>query len=180
MVSQRKSNFIPTSRSDWANLNWMEAQKLIGLILNHSGFMKFEERKISKSNRADVIVIRQTKTRVIIGVVEVKSYQKISEKIAQEAMIQTCRYIQTIYELFNNRWGNKSKQYFGVVVFTKDYPNILHRTDLDAYGSQLPFDLLNNNSIDLFTCVPENLLKLLQLKGIAGPIQDSLEDYYQP
>ncbi len=171
---------FPQRRAEWAALDWKSAQQNIALMINQAGFLKFEEKSLSKSNRADVMVIRSTNSHVIIGIIEVKSYNKITTKIAIDAVKQSCRYITAVYNSFKNskKWGNKINKYFCAVVFTKDYPDILFRPRVKQFTKALPEKLVNSGLIDIISCVPENLLKQLQTKGLVEPVQETLDAYY--
>lgn len=167
---------IPQSRSEWASLDWKNAQQKIALILNLAGFMKFEEKTLGKSNRADVMIMRSTNSQVIFGIIEVKSYKKITTKVVKNAFLQSCRYITAIYNISkgNKRFGNKKKRYFAAVVFTKDYP-VIYKPKNEKFREYLPKDL---ELIELISCVPENLMKILQAKGYTALKQNSLEEFY--
>jgi hypothetical protein len=171
---------FPISREEWASLNWKDAQGQLGSLIKSAGFMKFEEKSLSKSNRADLMVIRSTKECVYIGIIEVKSYRRITRKIASDAVVQACRYISAIHQSVLNRynWKDKNKVYFGVAVFTKDYPNILFNPQISQFKEYLPKELIEDKRVVLLSCVPENLLKSLQVRGLASPIQNSLDKYY--
>ena len=78
----------PISRSDWASFDWKEAQNQVGLLFKKNGFKIFQEKKLENNKRADIIVIKENPTLVIIGVIEVKCYQKISRSLEKSAMRQ--------------------------------------------------------------------------------------------
>ena len=72
----------PISRSDWASFDWKEAQTQVALLFKKNGFKIFQEKKLENNKRADIIVIKESKsTMVIIGVIEVKCYQKITRSL---------------------------------------------------------------------------------------------------
>jgi hypothetical protein len=170
-----------TSRSNWANLNWKEAQHQIGLVLHTAGFIKFEEKSLGNSNRADVMVIRSTPSEIIFGIVEVKTYRNVTPSMAEKAMKQSCRYLTACYNQVdgNQRWGKKNKRYFATVVFTRDYPNVIFDGSYSQYKAHLPSGLIENNLVEIFSSVPEQLIKKLQDRHLLGPNQNSLNDYYK-
>ncbi len=53
----------------------------MGLLFKKNGFKIFQEKKLENNKRADIIVIKENPTMVIIGVIEVKCYQKISRSL---------------------------------------------------------------------------------------------------
>lgn len=180
MSEDSKPQYNHLSRLDWANLNWKDAQHKIATILNKAGFMKFEERTLTKSNRADVVVTRSVNNYVIFGIIEVKSYKMITTKIAKNAIIQSCRYVTALYNISKNnkRWGNKQKRYFAAVVFTNDYPDIIFNPNVKQFSDYLPSNLVKHQRIELIICVPEKLIKILQTRGYATIPQNTLDEYF--
>ena len=160
-------------------LQWQEAQSAIAYLLSSFEFMKFEELRLSKSNRADIVIIYKSEAEVIFGVIEVKTYAKISNSIHINAIEQVCRYIGKLFESVNknNRWGNRDKRYFGAVVYTRDYPirNIIGE---DQFSDHIPIELLKSKKLEIFVSTPEKLIDNLQKRNLCGYSQNSLKDYF--
>lgn len=170
---------IPQGRSEWAQLQWQEAQSTIAHLLSKFEYMKFEELRLSNSNRADIVVIYKSETEVIFGVIEVKTYSKINNTIHKNAIEQVCRYIDKLFQSVNenNRWGHRSKRYFGVVVYTRDYP-IRHVINTEQFSSKIPTELLTSKKLEIFVSTPEKLIDNLQKRNLCGYSQNSLKDYF--
>ncbi len=172
---------IPQGRSEWAVLQWQEAQSTIAYLLSSFEYMKFEELKLSNTNRADIVVIYKSDSEVIFGVIEVKTYSKINNTIHKNAIEQVCRYIDKLYQSVNenNRWGNRTKRYFGVVVYTRDYP-IRNKIRTDQFSTNIPDELLTTKKLEIFVSTPEKLIDNLQKRNLCGYSQNSLKDYFKP
>lgn len=170
----------PTTRSEWSNLKWQDSQSYLGQLLNSFDFMKFEELRLSKGSRADIVVIRKTDEEIIFGVIEVKSYAKINSSVEKSAVKQVCRYITNLFELVNNnsKWGNRRKRYFGSVIFTNDYPISMISKSQDTIAEIIPTHISSNEDVHIFSSRPEELIGILQSKNLCGYNQNSLKDYF--
>lgn len=171
---------IPSSRADWAKLSWQEAQLNVAKILQEYGFMRFEEKRFENSKRADIVVIKNSETEVIFGVVEVKSYRRISWSIEVKAMKQVCNYLAIIFDKHhtNQRWGNKTKRYFAATVFTNDYPGLFSSHSKIDYKKQLRNRLIEWEYVDLISTTPDHLIQNLISRDLAGYKQDNLDSFF--
>ncbi len=167
---------LPVSRSEWAKLSWKQAQSQVGRLLNHNGFMKLEEHRIGKG-RADLVVINKKGGSAIIGVIEVKCYDRVTPRLQRSAKVQACRYISDLYHQHeqNMYWKRKNITYFIITVFTKDYPVksvMLTNSERDRY---LPNDIKN---LKIFSSTPDGLLSLMDRNGLLKHKMDVLDDYF--
>lgn len=171
-------NGVPNSRQEWANLEWKEAQVMVGNLLNNSGFMKFEEKRIGLTKRADVLVIKNNPIDVVFGIIEVKCYKKVNPSLVNKSIIQACKYVKILYPLVinNNRWGNKEKKFFVAVVFTNDYPVSLGKIIVNNYLNYLPKEL--KEGIPIIISTPGQLLKKLAYEKLLPDYESKLDDFF--
>ena len=87
-MSPDYSPTIPKSRSEWVSLNWQWAQKAVGRLFHLFGYTIFEEARLDKSKRADIVVNKNKGNNVIFGIIEIKTYDKASRSLQDKAMIQ--------------------------------------------------------------------------------------------
>ena len=174
------NNEIPDNRQEWSKLDWMEAQSKLGTLLLEHNFIKIEEFRFSNGKRADIILERNTENAIYFGIIEVKTYKKLTRKIEKDAINQLCRYMNMLYKKVknNNKWGIKSKYFFGVVVYTNDYPGIPIPLNSKEVEAKLPKDLIKNNNFSLFSCTPENLITKLNNRNLTGLKQKKLGDFF--
>ena len=170
----------PQSRSDWASLDWKEAQLAVADLLNKHGFVTLEEKRFENHKRADVIIKKDLGERVIIGVIEVKCYQKITRGLELSAMEQAVRYLKQQYGISktNHRWRNKQIEFIVAVIYTKDYPvSFLHHT-IDNYSKILPESLISSHKITLMSSTPNTFIDKLEL---ISPVarQTKINDFFE-
>ncbi len=171
----------PISRSDWASFDWKEAQNQVGLLFKKNGFKIFQEKKLENNKRADIIVIKENPTMVIIGVIEVKCYQKISRSLEKSAMRQALNYLEDQYTLSENNynWRRKNKKYFACVVYTRDYPTSFLRHTINNYDQ---FDKIKNiekNSLYLFYSTPNTVMDKLKNYIYIENKQQRIDDFFE-
>ncbi|MHA2503565.1 MAG: hypothetical protein ACXAE3_11930 [Candidatus Kariarchaeaceae archaeon] len=169
---------IPSSRSDWAELDWKDAQSHVGQYLKLSGYTMVEEMHFDDHKRADVVVYRQYADRMIFGIVEVKCYSKVSQSLERSAMEQALGYLESLYSQVNlqKRWSTKKKSFFAAIVFTKDYPAI-DRHEISFYQNRINEELYVEHPV-LISTTPDSLLKRLSHHFPAHNTQTSLDDFY--
>lgn len=172
---------LPDSRSDWWGLDWKKAQQSIAVMLKREGFMIFEEKTIDKAKRADVFVIRQNKNEAIFGVIEVKAYDKMTPGIEKKALIQACKYMNSVFaDKYNNgRWQHKEKKFFVVAVFTKDYTRSFRNYTISDFAKYLPTILLENEKVQILTATPSSILRKLRDHHLLGGKQTNLSTFFQ-
>lgn len=171
-------NEFTNTRTNWAGLDWKQAQAQLLALLSDYQFMRFEEVRLSKSKRADLVVVRNSGSEIIYGVIEVKSYRKISNSVKVKALDQVCRYLNLLYQQTWNsqKYGKLPKKYFAAVVFTHDYPSSFQSEVTGQHISVLDQKLAELSEV--FVCTPENLVSSLLNKNMVGLKQQSLDDYY--
>ena len=171
---------IPSSRSQWAKLEWQQAQKTIGLLLNLYGFMKFEEYNLGDGKRADLLVWRTSSGQITIGLIEVKTYQKISPSIEAKALQQVLTYFKIFAEEIkaSNQWNSKTIRFFVCVIFTKDYPSLPSKLTKHHLGSNFTEERLHKDNIDVFVCTPERFILELVSRSLVHPSQQDLKKYF--
>lgn len=167
---------IPSSRSEWAKLEWKEAQTAVGELLHHRGFMKLEEMRIGRG-RADLVVIRKIEKSAVVGIIEVKCYNRITPKLQLSSMKQACKYLSQLYLDFQNNgyWKRKKIRYFIAAVFTKDYPVRDYALSPKERIDHLPNDLFE---IPIILCSPDRLLSRLEDRNLMGNVYDPLDSFF--
>ena len=150
-------NEFNSTRTKWAGLDWKQAQGQLLALLSEYQFMRFEEVRLSKSKRADLVVMRNSGSEIIYGVIEVKSYRKISNSIKVKAIGQVCTYLNLLYQQTwdSQKYGKKPKKYFAAVVFTHDYQSSFQSEATGQQIAVLERDLAE--MAEVFICTPENL-----------------------
>jgi hypothetical protein len=178
-MSPDYSPTIPKSRSEWASLEWQWAQRAVGRLFHVFDYTIFEEARLDKSKRADIIVNMNKGKKVIFGIIEIKTYDKASRSLQDKAMIQACGYLSSLYQqvIHNKRWKNKSIQFFIGIVFTKDYPVTL-QFSIANYRKYLPTELYDNFKIHVIADIPENFKKELFKRKLLDPGSKKLSDFF--
>ena len=168
------------SRSDWANLPWKKAQHSVAKLLQDSGFMIFEEKRLVQSKRADIVVIKNQDHKVSLGIIEVKAYRKITPKMVQNSVKQACQYLKSWKsDIINpNRWGNKAREYFVAIVFTNDYPINLSG-NIDSLVAKLFTKVFEEDNMPkVLISTPNSLIGKLHEMGIGSGIQSHLDGFF--
>ena len=179
-MSPDYSPTIPKSRSEWVSLNWQWAQKAVGRLFHLFGYTIFEEARLDKSKRADIVVNKNKGNNVIFGIIEIKTYDKASRSLQDKAMIQACGYLSSLYSkvIQNKRWKSKSIQFFIGIVFTKDYPVTLYYPKIENFKNYLPSELYDNYKINVIADIPENLRKELLKRNLLELGSKKLSDFF--
>ena len=171
---------IPKSRSEWASLEWQWAQKAVGRLFHVFDYTIFEEARLDKSKRADIIVMKNKDTKAIFGIIEIKTYDKASRSLQDKSMIQACGYLSSLYNqvIQNKRWRNKNLLFFVGIVYTKDYPVTLHYPKIENYREYLPNELYDNYKVHVIADIPENYKKELLKKKLLDPGSKKISDFF--
>ncbi len=179
-MSPDYSPTIPKSRSEWVSLDWQWAQKAVGRLFHVFDYTIFEEARLDKSKRADIVVTKNKSNKVIFGIIEIKTYDKASRSLQDKAMIQACGYLSSLYNqvIQNKRWKNKSIQFFIGVVFTKDYPVTLYYPKIENYKIYLPKELYENHRIDVIADIPENFRKEMLKRNLLDLGSKKLSEFF--
>lgn len=173
-------DLLSLTRSDWATLDWSSAQKKVGLLFHSFGFTKFEEKRLGRSKRADVVVYRSLSKKVIFGIVEVKAYGRASHALQQKTLKQASTYLELLYQEVkdHNRWKHRELQFFISIVYAKDIPLIFHRYSKNDIQTFISRKLYDNHHIDIFSTIPEQLEQKLLDAGLIEPKASSLDDFF--
>jgi len=170
----------PSTRSEWAALSWQDAQHEVARLINHYGFMIFEEKQLDQKQRSDVLVIRNDNDKVIFGIIEVKAYQNVTRSLQRKAMIQAVKYLNSVFidAINNQRWGNKQKEFFVTVVYTNDYPAAFFQHHKADYENFLDKELVENYTLSLFSSTPNSFIRKLRQYTGYGHKQSKIDDYF--
>lgn len=179
-MSPDYTSTIPKSRSEWVSLEWQWAQKAVGRLFHVFGYTIFEEARLDRSKRADIVVTRNKGSKVIFGIIEIKTYDKASRSLQDKTMIQACGYLSSLYNqvIHNKRWKKRNIQFFIGIVYTKDYPVTMHYPKIDNYRKYLPKILYDNYQIHVIADIPENYRKEMLKRNLLELGSKKISDFF--
>lgn len=179
-MSPDYTSTIPKSRSEWVSLEWQWAQKAVGRLFHVFGYTIFEEARLDRSKRADIVVTRNKGNKVIFGIIEIKTYDKASRSLQDKAMIQACGYLSSLCNqvIHNKRWKNKHLQFFIGIVYTKDYPVTMQYPKIENYRDYLPKELYDIYQIHVIADIPENYKKEMLRRNLLELGSKKISDFF--
>ncbi|MDH5402336.1 MAG: hypothetical protein OEY49_07590 [Candidatus Heimdallarchaeota archaeon] len=174
-----ESSNTPKTRKDWAILSWNEAQSEVGLLLKQQLFVRFDEYKLG-NKRADIIAYKIFDNKILFGIIEVKTFKKISPSIENKAMEQACNYLSKYFDIVenNSKWGNKAKIYFVATIFTNDYPASFSDIYQNKYTKLIPKILVDEERVYLISCRPRELIPNLRRLKLLNYDQNKLDKFF--
>lgn len=167
---------LPQDRAEWSKLSWNDAQRAVGRLLNHNGFMKFDEYRLG-NGRADLVVINKDPKYATIGIIEVKCYNRVTPKLQRSAKIQAAKYLSKLFidHQSNHYWQNKKIKYFIMTVFTNDYPVKEIKLSVKERRTHLPPELVD---IIILSSTPGRIIERLTKYKLLPRISGDLHDYF--
>ena len=169
---------IAIRRSDWTKLSWQDAQETVVKMLQEYGFMVFNEKQVY-NGRADGVVIKRHSSKILIGIIEVKHYKKVSNSVREKAMFQSLKYLRSVFDDMSRRYPQRMQHYFLATVFTNDYPTSGNTLFVKKFMDQIPQFIKDRAEITVLSSTPDQFLSVLKKKGIIEAKQQNLDEFFK-
>ncbi len=165
--------------SYWYNMNWNDAQNAVGRLCHEFGFIKLQEKVLTNGKRADIIVFSNKTEKNVIGILEIKTYTKISKYNVKAALSQVSSYLIELHKQIKNnqRWNKNKLHYFIAVIYTKDYPLNDFTFTKQTIKNKLT-SVLDSIPVSIIICRPEDLKKELLILKLIKQENRNLDEYF--
>ncbi len=154
--------------------NWRFAQSQVAELLKKNNFSIWEEYRINKKNRVDILAKRKIREDVVYIIVEVKDYKKVTGNDEKRFMDQLKNYVKELIIREKNRLSLEKillhYTFIGYLIVTNDFGLYKKRKKNWLKGSPFPIgDPLNSlwkRNVHIFYSTQDHLYENLKAIGI--------------